>query len=165
MSFASFLLSLLFLVLSSTAQAEKVSALKIESDYFPGVAYEVGFDLNPQHLIERVYFNEEKAEPVFFSLDELRTSYVTVFKKFGFSFVRMKIVRMDSESSGTIELSILRNAMLGKRRSLYFDVKYNAASGKYQITDPRSGQSLYNLIISTNFAAGMAVGIRDIQPK
>ena len=158
-------LASLFLILSQSAQAERVLALKISSDYFPNDLYEVGFDLDSHRLIERVSFNKTAEVPVFFEMNELKNNYVTVFKKMGFNFVKMRIVRMDSESSGTIELSILKYAVLGKRQSLYYDVRFNQATQQYDITDQRNGHPLSELVVKTNFKAGMPVGIRDITEK
>jgi hypothetical protein len=158
---------LFFTLLSpGLANAELVTELKIKSDYFPDISYEVGFDINPKNsLIDRVYFNEANLEPSFFTLAELQDHAVTVFKKWGFNFVKMKIVKMDSPTSGTIELSILKYAIFGSRQSIYYDVSLDSSTGQYVIVDRRTKRALKDLIVKTNYRAGMPVGIQDIVGK
>ena len=156
----------LSLVSPALANAELITELKIESDYFPGVSYEVGFDVNPKNqLIDRVYFNEMNQEPSFFTLTELQNHAVTVFKKWGFNFVKMKIVKMTSESSGTIELSILKYAIFGTRQSIYYDVSLDPSTGQYKIVDQRTHKAVRDLVVKTNYRAGVPVGISDIVSK
>jgi hypothetical protein len=159
------LLAAVALLLSVSAYAEKVSLLKIESDYFPNLSHEVGFDLSPNLLIERVYFNEANADPVFFTLDQLKADYVTVFRKFGFNLVKMKILKMDTPTSGVISLRVLNHAFFGRKAYFSYDVKLDENLNRYSIFDQRDNQEVTDLVVKTNFRAGVPVGIRDIKQK
>jgi hypothetical protein len=157
-------LSLITLFLTTMAHAEVVQALKIKSDYFPNLSYEVGFDINAKNsVIDRVYFNEANQEPTFFTLGDLQKEYVTVFRKWGFNFVKIKILRMTSETSGVLEISILKYAVVGTRESLYYDVHLDPSTGRYEIIDRRNHRPLKEALVRTNYKLGVPVGIKDIQ--
>jgi len=155
-----------FVTYGNTARAELVPELKITSDYFPTLAYDVGFDLEPgSHVIRRVYFNQEGEAPVFYSLDELQSDSVTVFRKWSFNFVKLQIVRMDSPTSGILELSFLKYAIFGSRSTIDYRVELDPESGQYRITDERLHCRMSEAVVRTNYKAGVPVGIRDIEPK
>jgi len=155
-----------FAVHATSARAELVPQLKITSDYFPTLAYEVGFDLEPgSHVIRRVYFNQEGEAHVFYSLEELQSDSVTVFRKWGFNFVKLQILRMDSPTSGILELSFLKYAIFGARSTIDYRVELDPVAGQYRITDERVHCRMTEAVVETNYKAGVPVGIRDIEPK
>jgi hypothetical protein len=164
-SLKSFFVFIIIALNSLSARAELVKAIEIRSDYFPDLVFEVGFDVNSNHLIDRVYFIEGDEAPTFFTLDELQEDYAVVFKRWGFEMVRMKIVNMDSATAGKIELSYLRNASLGTRRSVFYSVSLTSR-GVYEIVDLRTGKPMKNALVKTNYTGRIIpIGIRDIESK
>lgn len=161
-----FLIALLLIAISTAgsfnpANAAIVSVLHVQSDYFPSRDYQIGLDLDPQQLISEMYFQNEKGKQTFYSLDQLK-SFSTIFEMAGFTLVSMRISKVESPQSATIELQILHNYLTGNRRSIFFHVGFNPVTHQYEISDARSGKVIHQVTVVTHYIALVPVGIYDL---
>jgi hypothetical protein len=134
----------------NSARADLVTAINVTADYYPGNQYSVGFDLDPNHLIDRVYFQDENGNKTFWTLDEL-SNFQTVFMIAGFKVVQMRIASHVGNTQAVIELQYTANALAGTHASLMFQCSLDAASGQYNVTDKRSGAIIHSAEATTRY--------------
>jgi hypothetical protein len=135
---------------SNSARADLVTALNVTADYYPGNQYAVGFDLDTNHLIDRVYFQDENGNKTFWTLDELST-FQTVFMIDGFRVVQMRIASHVGYTQAVIELQYTANALAGTHASLLFQCSLDAATGQYNVMDKRTGAVIHSAEATTRY--------------
>jgi hypothetical protein len=155
---------LLALISFSTARAENVEALKIHADYFPDRNYAIGLDLDANHLIHQIYFQDENGTDNYFSVSEL-SEFTPIFSVAGITFVRIRIASQPTPDSAVIEMSYTLNYLRGTHQSLFFNVGYNRVSNQYEITDARNNQVIHEAIVHTRYSLVVPIGISSVDTQ
>ena len=132
----SFIFTVLSLCLSFSVRAEVQEILKVHSDYFRDREYTVGLDVNDDDTISEMTFQESGKNATPYSLDTLK-NFTTIFQVVGINMVQLRIVKQDSPTTATIELSTLYG-IGGSHRSYFFSVRLNPASHQYELVDSRN---------------------------
>ena len=145
---------------SANARAEFVKVLDVDADYFPEHHYSLGFDLDSNHLISRLYFKTDDHTPAFYTLEELKKE-VTLFTMIGIPVVKMKIVNQESADSAVIALEIFPDAF-HSLRPILFHARYNASFAAYEIEDTRSHSVIHKANVVTRYRFGVPIGIYDV---
>ena len=149
---------------SLSARADLEEALKIHADYFPNREYSIGLDVDANHLISRIYFQDQNANQTFFSLESL-ANFTTIFSIGGIDLVRIRISERPTPYSATIEMSYTRSYLRGLHESLFFNVQFNPQTSHYTIVDRRSGQIVTEADVTTRYSAFLPIGISSVDTR
>ena len=146
------------------AHAVPIEVLTIHADYFPGREYAIGLDLDSNHMISQIYFQNANEEKTFFSFSELN-QFTPIFSIGGITLVRIRIAEQTTPDSATIEMSYTLNYVRGTHRSLVFQVHYDAASAAYQIIDVRTNQIVHEATAYTRYSVLVPIGISRVETQ
>jgi hypothetical protein len=149
---------------ASSAFADTVEALKVHADYFPDREYAIGLDLDSNHLISRIYFQDERAIKTFYSLGDL-SRFTTIFSVAGINLVKIRIAEQSAPDAAVIEMSYTLNYLRGTHLSLFFDVRYNEHIAQYEISDARTNRVIHEADVQTRMSAFLPIGIRGISTQ
>ena len=146
------------------AKAELVESLRIHADYFPNRQYSVGLDLDANHLISRIYFQDQHGIKTFFTLDQLN-DFTTIFEIAGLKLVKIRISEQSAPDAAVIEMSYTTNYLRGTHQSLFFPVHYNPAVGAYEISDARDNRVIHKANVNTRYGMLAPIGISSIETE
>jgi hypothetical protein len=158
------ILSVLASFFTLAAKADLVQTVSIQADYFPNDQYAIGLDIDENHQISRVYFDQDGTN-TFYSLDQLSTP-TTIFEIAGINLVRMSILSHVGTDQATIELDYTQNYLTRSEGSMTVSVAYNAATAQYEVTDLRDNKIIHSVEVVTRYSfLRMPIGIAEIDTE
>ncbi len=163
--------SVIFCLFQNTSHAqvsdELTSLIEITAEYYPSETYHIGLELNSDHSLNRVYYENNAKIKRFFSIEDLKKRVVLMTAKNGDSTVNLVYLGVRPMSDGKFNfiISYMRNGLFktGSIKSVNYTVQYNSSNQSYIVTDNQSERLISRAHVLTNFWFSKAVGIDKIQ--
>ena len=147
-----------------SARAELVESVKIHADYFVDTDYSIGLDLDANHLITQIYFDQD-GQKTFFPLNDL-SDCQTIMKVAGVSVVQMKISSHNGTQSAIVDLSYVQNYLTYNHAMMQVSVTYNGATGHYDVVDLRDHHVIHTAYVYTRYNfLHIPIGISSIETE
>lgn len=162
-------LGLFLAFFASTANAatdkEVVQVVEINAEYYPKEKFHLGLELNSDHSVNRVYYENNENQKRFYTLEDLSRRVVLMNTEDDGKVYNLVYLSVVPGKTGEYKflISYMKNGLLkNMTATALFELHFNKSRGEYDLIDTRTGRVIERALVKTNYWFGKAVGIAEV---
>lgn len=140
--------------------------IEITAEYYPRETYQLGLELNADHSLNRVYYENNEKQKRFYSMEELKNRVVlmkTVDSGKVYNLVYLSVNPGMKKDEYKFTISYMRNGLLKNMTAMtQYLLQFNKTRQSYDLLDIDSQRLISRAYVKTNFWFGKAVGIDEV---